>query len=388
MYEDNDFLNIVSEIYSQTTKKCGTFADLSGWEFSPLALLPQGVIKEAPKLEDLNRYYADSGTRLDAFKEQLIPALENLEGCPVACADFTLLPSTTTGIAILLAYLKEEGVERVIVETPTYFAVVDAANRIGITCNFIPLLEQNNKKFATDINRLMDFLDSPRTCLWLHQPRYALGNNLCRVDLCSLADKINDGSYIVLDEANDDSVPAICAGLHNRKNIFRLRNLTKALGLNGVRSSFLFHSPAVRERIVDIMWSIGGALDWFSLSMTKALTTPPKLYADMLKQMHERLLHQRLFVISNLHGLNIQLLPGETGFLGSLRLDWRDLAGTESEKRQKLIHHFAAHQVPALLGSHIYMPKNIGFEHIRVNFLNTSETLRRGIDVVRSFFQL
>ncbi len=385
MFEKNDYLQTIDEHYAEFIGGGSVSADLSGWENSPFAL-PIVETWTPPTVADLSRYYVDSGQRLKRLKARLIPALEILESDEIEPNDFTLIPSATSGIAIVLAYLKEQGVKELFVEAPTYYAVMDAAGRLGIACNFVAPLESESEQVTSDLKRLEDILSRPGVCLWLHQPRYALGCDLNRNHLEALSARAVDGRFLVLDEANDDTVPSLARTLHRKSNVLRLRSLTKVFGLNGVRIALLLHPAGARDKIVDIMWSVGGALDWFSVSVAESVAVPKNLYADMLRQMHERLLPQRRLTIACLRDIPVRLLPGETGFLGSIRLDWRSLAGTEQEKRSRLIHHMAARRIPVMLGAHVYMPKQIGFEHIRLNFLNTPETLREGISAIQSFF--
>lgn len=385
MIEKNDYMSVFSEIYYPAMKKEGSSADLSGWEYSPLALTPPELTCPLPNPSDLQRYYADSGNRLNSTKEHLIPALEILEGGPVHCDDFTLLPSTTSAIAIVLSYLKDNGIENIVVEAPAYFAVVDAASRMNLNCKILSPLEETEGVYTSDLERIKSIVNMGKTCLWLHQPRYALGCDLSEDLIFELRNSIRDDCYFVLDEANDDNMLLISAGLHQNTNTFRLRSLGKPFGLNGVRASLLMHPRKARDSVTDIMWSVGGALDWFSTSIAKSMTTPPQLYADMLRQMRFRLSKQRMLLKSFLNIDNCTLLSGETGFLGTVRINWKKMPGNDFDKRYAFIHHMAKRRVPAILGAHYYMPKKYGFEHVRVNLLNTPEILKEGVNTIQKF---
>ena len=387
MFENNDYSDIIDRCYYPAMLGRGVAADISGWEFSPLAITPP-LSEVLPSTSDLSRYYADSGNRLNYIKEQLVPALKILEGKTLHNENFTLLPSTTSGIGIVLAFLKQQKIKYLIIEGPAYFAVIEAAKRLGIACKLVAPVFCDNGRATTNTRCLLQHMDNPHVCVWIHQPHFSLGSDLSRNDIDKLIAKAQGKRYLVIDEANDNTVPSLMAGIHEIANVFRIRSLTKVLGLNGVRLALLLHPCGVRNQITEIMWSVEAALDWFSVSIAKSLTSPPFLYTDMIRQIRQRLLSQRELINAILVVKEIKLLPGKTGFLNCLQIDWRSIDGTESDKRKCLIKHLTHNRVPAMLGSHIYMPKLHGFEHIRINLFNSSETLRYGISVIHSFRSL
>jgi histidinol-phosphate/aromatic aminotransferase/cobyric acid decarboxylase-like protein len=362
----------------------GVDVDLSGWEVSPLGL----EIPRHPSLmpRDLNRYYADSGKRLAESKGRLVPALEILERRTIPPRELTLLPSTTAAIGVVLAYFKARGAERLLIDTPAYYAVLEAGARLGFHCELLPCINSSNGSVQTDIDRCLSEISNSKTVVWLHQPRYVVGSDLTCADILGLAGIANNGGgYLAIDEANDDTVPSLLAPVTG-EHVFRIRSLVKQLGLNGLRLSVLFHAAQARDEITDIMWSVGAAMDWFSVASLETLVTPPALYGDLLRKAAATLDVQRRILCSIFARGPIRALPGTTGSLACLRIDWRSLPGEDVEKRERFIHHLGMNGIPGMLGSHIYMPKQYGFEHLRVNLFNETENMRRGCSAVSAFF--
>lgn len=385
VFEANDYLDVIDRYYEPSLRRGGRLADLSGWEFSPQAVTVP-VTVGLPAHADLARYYADSGRRLNEIKKQILPALELLDGNALDPDGVMLLPSTTVAINIILYVLKSAGIRRIVVEAPAYFAVMDAAQRIGLPHELVAPIQYPDGSFATDLPTLTAKLEEKDVCVWLHQPRYSVGDNLSPNVVGDLLSRAGERGFLVVDEANDDTSPSVLgANGMAAANLFRLRSLSKPIGLNGVRLAILMHSPRLRDEIVDTMWSTGGALDWFSVSFAKSLTSPPRLYADLLAQTREKLNTQRDLVAAALSGTPMNLLPGRTGSLGAIRLDWRGLCGSEGDKREALIRHLACNGIPAMLGAHCHFPKTVGFEHVRVNLFNESATLRDAVTVLHSF---
>lgn len=386
VFEPNDYMEVIDRYYEPSLRRGVRLADMSGWEFSPQAL-PAPMTVSLPMHADLARYYADSGRRLDEIKAQILPALEILDGHALDAEGVMLLPSTTVAINIILGILKSAGTRSLVVEAPAYYAVMDAAQRIGLPYELIAPIQCPDGSFATDLPTLVARLEEKNVCLWLHQPRYAVGDDLSPELVNNLLACTGDSCFLVVDEANDDTTPSVLGGIGiNAPNFFRLRSLSKPIGLNGVRLAMLLHPPQWRDRIVDTMWSTGGALDWFSVSFAKSLASPPRLYADLLAQTREKLNAQRHLVAVALSGAPMHLLPGRTGSLGVIRLDWRGRRGREEYKREALIRHLADNGIPAMLGAHCFFPKAIGFEHMRVNLFNEPITLRDSVAVLHSFF--
>ena len=386
VFEPNDYLEVIDRYYEPSLRRGVHLTDMSGWEFSPQALETPTAVS-LPMHADLARYYADSGRRLDEIKAKILPALEILDGEALDAEGVMLLPSTTIAINIILSVMKSAGVRSIVVEAPAYYAVMDAAQRIGLPYELMAPIQCPDGSLATDLPALVSRLEEKNVCLWLHQPRYAVGDDLSPELVNDLLVRAGDSCFLVVDEANDDTTPSILGGIgKSASNFFRLRSLSKPIGLNGVRLAMLLHQPQWRDRIVDTMWSAGGALDWFSVSFAKSLTSPPRLYADLLAQTREKLNAQRQLVAVALSGAPMHLLPGRTGSLGAIRLDWRKLRGSEEDRREALIRHLADKGVPAMLGAHCFFPKTIGFEHVRVNLFNEPATLRKSVDVLHSFF--
>lgn len=224
MLEDSDYGEVLEKYHDDFLRKYAPAVDLSGWEYSPLGIAP-ALMPPPPRDGDLKRYYADSGSRLSDYKSRISVALEEMGCRSLDINSFTVLPSTTTAITITLSFLKERGVTRILVEAPAYYAVIISAKRLGFHCDLLEPLEMENGIFATDLEACEEFLSEDGVCLWFHQPRYSIGQDLTSSSLLVLATELVGNRFIIVDEANDDSLPNHMNMLDGFRNVIRIRSL-------------------------------------------------------------------------------------------------------------------------------------------------------------------
>jgi len=262
--KQNDLFEIQKKYYDQFVSIGNIAADLSGWEYSPDALTPQ-ITTSTPTDTQLSRYYADTARKISDFKEPLRKLVAAWEMKDVPYDEFSLLPSTTIAMSLVIATLEEYGVKRVVFETPCYFAALENTKSRGWDIEFVQPIDVT--KGRLDVSEILRTLESDNTCLWLHQPRYSVGNDLASDDFAAIAPAIYGNRFLVVDEANDDSFPSKISqalSVIPKQKLFRIKSLVKALGLNGINLSLILHDETHREALIDNMWRLGGTLDYFS----------------------------------------------------------------------------------------------------------------------------
>ena len=383
--EPNDYFEIKRKHYDQFVSVANVSADFSGWEHSPDAPFPS-ISARPPSREDLNRYYADSARRLEDFKQPLRQLLCSWEMEKISYDEFSLLPSTTIAMTLIIAVLEERGVKKIIFDTPLYFAALENVKSRGWEVEFVKPVDVTTGRL--DIERIQTLLCSDDTCLWLHQPRYSIGVDLRTEDLESIAVAFQGNRFLVIDEANDDSFPSgMRQALRNVRSekLFRIKSLVKPFGLNGINMAFILHHGTHREDLVDNMWRLGGTLDYYSLDYIRQLATPPSFYQDLLLDIRSQLAKRRDLISDMISSENSRLLPATTGFLSAIRMRLPGNLEHGQEARNQLVGHFARHRIPVMLGAHIYMPHLPGHEHIRVNLFNSEDDIIYSCSVIREF---
>lgn len=383
--EPNDYFEVKRNHYDQFIDAGDVAADFSGWEFSSEAQFP-AIIGKAPVQSDLNRYYADSSNRLREFKLPLQQLLCKWEERDISYDSFSVFPSTTIAMSLIMAILAERGINRIVLDCPFYFAAFENAKARGWDIEYIPPSDTLTGRL--NVTQFQKSLAQDNCVVWLHQPRYSVGSNLIAEDLEQLVDSFHGNRFLVVDEANDDSFPSktrrYLEGISTEK-LFRIKSLVKSFGLNGVNLAFVMHDEVHREDLVDNMWRLGGTLDYFSLDYVRQLACPPSYFRDLLKITREQLSKRRQLIDALIETDRSMLLPATTGFLSAIRIELPGKPVDRIRTRKLLIKHFAQNRIPAMLGAHIYMPPSPGFEYVRVNLFNSELDTVYSCSVIRDF---
>jgi len=377
IFSDDDYAEIRARYFNDLDP--GRIdADPSGWISTYSAA---EVYIELPRLAScqLSRYYIDEGNTLGAYKEHLCQLLSAWENYAIDGDEFTLCPSGASASLTVIAALKKLGVKRILFETPAYFGTIEQAEELGMPFELIPTYRGSEYKLPDLSNRLKECSD---IALWLTQPRASLGFNQSTTTLTGLLSDLSANSYLVVDEATDQSFPASLSKLSRScesEKLIRIRSFAKGMGLNGLRLAAVLHSKSLRGKICGCLESLGGSIDIHSLAAVAQLSQDVPRLKLMLevsnKQVNElRSLAQRLtqgtpLVVNNL----------VNGYIGTITADLKALGSSFSECRGNFLQGCADRRTPVILGASCYMAKDPPFEAVRLNFFSQPDQIIKGI---------
>jgi histidinol-phosphate/aromatic aminotransferase/cobyric acid decarboxylase-like protein len=374
----DDYSDIQSRCFADLHHQGAVDADPSGWlttysEAESLLQLPTMVKR------DFAHYYIDEGTALRVEKESVAELLTAWENRPFSIDDFTICPSGASASLVVLATLKALGVNRVLIETPCYFATIEQAEQIALNIELIPT-------YFVDGYRLPDFLQRERAsrplAIWLTQPRASLGFNQSHEVINRILEELGHGDFLVVDEVTDQSFPATLGRITSRQDrgrLVRIRSFTKAMGLNGFRLAVLIHPTSLREPIVSSLETFGGALDVHSLKTVMAFSEDLPRFKAMLNAANEQV--NSLRAKAERLVLNTPLFVNHltNGYIGSLVADLSDLGRTQKQRRARFLQGCQRMRTPVMLGASSYMAKDPPKEGVRLNFFMQPEHITRGI---------
>jgi DNA-binding transcriptional MocR family regulator len=328
---------------------------------------------------DLAPYYIDEGGALGVHKESLAELLCAWEGRHLAPDDFTLCPSGGSASLVILAALKEQGIKRVLFETPAYFGTIEQAYQLEIAYELIPTYRRDMYALPSLVAELSD--DKP-TAVWLTQPRASLGFNQPMPMLEELLRTMSTRHHLVIDEVTDQSFPAQLSPLQvafPSANIVRIRNFMKGLGLNGLRLSAILHRRAMRSFLVDALESLGGSLDVHSLFAVKMLLSDLPRFRRMLTAANVQVNSLRRSAELAVRGSNVSVNPLVNGYIGSMVADLTVLGSSHEERRARFLEGCRSLRTPVVLGSSFYIAKDPPLEAIRLNFFTHRDQFLRGV---------
>ena len=255
----------ITQTYFGTLRSSGKlYSDPSGW----MDTYSEAASRLSPvqiRVEDYGRYYLDIGRTLGPDKTRLLELLSKWEGVEMSDDNVTLSPSVSAASLMVLATLKTLNVSSLLFETPCYFATADQAEYLQFHRHFIPTYLQDN--FRAD--GILDILaENDHIAVWITQPRASLGLNQDRERLWKILTRLGRNSYLVIDEATDQSFPAVLGSLRSHPNssrLIKLKNFSKPMGLNGLRIACILHAPSLRSTLIPQIETFGGSIDLHSL---------------------------------------------------------------------------------------------------------------------------
>jgi hypothetical protein len=327
----------------------------------------------------LSKYYVDEGCALDAYKERLLPLLSAWEGCQISVEDFTLCPSGACASLVILATLKRLGVNRILFETPAYFATIEQTGEIGLRFDLSSTYREDGYALR-DVGKTLG--SDSHIALWITQPRASLGFDQAHTEIISFLEKFGRERWLIADEVTDQSFPAHMgkiAARFRQANLIRIRNFTKGMGLNGLRLAAILHPRKMRKHIVDSVETLGGSIDAHSLAAVVTLAEDISRFRRMLVAANEQVNTLRTKAERLVAGTPIAVNPLTNGYIGSMIADLRGLGRSHAERRTRLLEWCCSKRTPIILGSSFYMAKAPPTEAIRLNFFNQPENVTRGI---------
>jgi histidinol-phosphate/aromatic aminotransferase/cobyric acid decarboxylase-like protein len=147
-----------------------------------------------------------------------------------------LTPSGTTSVVNVCAYLKNIGIERLIVLTPTFFAVEAVAQTFGISVTYIAVRRVENSYRLpvqiTDVNPKI-------TATWLTVPVYCTSVYFTSADIGSFIDALPPEMIAVVDESLAYTDRPSLRDTKSSYRVLRICTPHKALCINGEKVSFV-----------------------------------------------------------------------------------------------------------------------------------------------------
>jgi histidinol-phosphate/aromatic aminotransferase/cobyric acid decarboxylase-like protein len=286
LFRANDFDAVYYQFFEQIWNSGNVFADPSGWrdtESSAANLLP--ITNVMPS--QLGRYYLDEDTTLGALKENVLELLALWEKRRVRWQEVTLYNSASTATAAVLVALKRLGVRTILFETPAYSVTVNQAKHGSYKIVLCPTYFRDGFALSDPT-----FPKSAHPiALWLTQPRMSLGFNQDLAAIEKLRTRLSADDFLVIDEATEQSYPAILHELRSDSaaaSVLRIRGILKPMGLNGLRLACVLHDAKLRESLENAQSVIGASLDLYSLQVASDLAERHPIFFDMLSVAHSQ----------------------------------------------------------------------------------------------------
>lgn len=327
---------------------------------------------------DFRGYKMDTGDYLGEAKQILVNAMIAVEGDSLCNDDnFTICPSVSFALLACLISLKELGVTSVLLEAPTYYATVEQAKVLGLSIYLLPTLATDQYRLTLEHLRLARQSVQGRCALVLTQPRYGTGVNRQAGEILNLRASMQKGDIILIDEAADQTVPApmgkIC--LDGDVQIWRVRGLTKGLGLNSARMATIIHPESLRKAFGDIVDYAGGNLDSASLQLMMGIAKDPNFYIAQLTAAQQFVREQWKALSKGLMGLPIRLSPIESGYFATAHIETKVPPSDFMLWRQTFLNMCLKHKMPVVLGSSMYFPYDLTSEIVRINYFTPPENI-------------
>lgn len=332
-------------------------------------------------------YRMDSGPYIAASKEKISEGLLAIEGPDLTLDDFTLCPSTSSGLLAIMLMLRETGVRNIVLELPAYFAIVEQANALGLNVHLHTTPEDNGYRLEPeDVQKVTAAFPGTPIALFVTQPRYGLGFNRTGDEFAVFCKAMRPEDFLIIDEAADQSTPSPTASLQNaidRPSVIRVRGLMKGLGLNGARVACIFHPRRLRAKFAEIVDYTGAALDTASLAMAIQVVADQTQYAQYL-QFAQNFVRAQFHTLEKLLvGSPIRLSPIESGYIATAAVDTNRPASEFAQWREKFLNVCLREKLPIVLGSSMYFPYDFTKEFVRINYFTPQPLLEKSVNILR-----
>lgn len=379
---DDDFEAVASYFSAIVDGHC--WSALPGGVIDTYVPLAPSYVPLILTVNDFKGYRIDSGRNLATDKRTISRALEFVEDRALDESDFTLCPSVTLGLLVVLLTLRRHSVRTLIVELPGYFATIEQAEMFDIQTLLWPTVPSEMYGMSTDDLAYIRGMVSGPVAVLVTQPRYGMGYMRPTEYFMALRAELKAGDVLLVDEAADQVTPASLGKLDHAGVVpmIRIRGLTKGLGLNSARVAAIFHPREWRERITEILDYAGGTLDAGSLRMLLSVCTQPQEYADLLEAARNYVTSQCAKLGALLRGLPVRLSPMESGYIGTAHILLGQGGDDFQDRRRRFLDACKAEGMPVVLGSSMYFPHDLTTEIFRINYFTPPENLDRSAKAI------
>jgi histidinol-phosphate/aromatic aminotransferase/cobyric acid decarboxylase-like protein len=372
---DEDFDDVAS--YFSDIVKARSWSALPGGVMETFVPFSSHYEKLTLTANDFSGYRIDAGQYISSSKKIIASGLTHIEGRELSDSDFTLCPSVSFALLVILMALKRNGIQTIVAELPAYFACIEQALILGFRVLLWPTLPNEGYTIApSDLEIIRASAPEPIGLL-ITQPRYGMGFLRSHESIVALRASLGKGDVLIIDEAADQSVPSTLADLsvEDGNMILRARGLTKGLGLNSARIAAVFHPPQLRALFGEIVDFAGGALDAASLAVAVQLCENPRRYGDFLSAALRYVKEQREVLDRSLYGTRIALSPIESGYIGTAHVFLPDSPASFDKARRVFLECCRFHRMPVVSGSSMYFPYTGDREIIRINYFTSEQNI-------------
>ncbi|MGZ3636548.1 MAG: pyridoxal phosphate-dependent aminotransferase [Ktedonobacterales bacterium] len=233
---------------------------LGGWDVEDRAIHPPATLEArlCSIAERPHRYtYTKDFLHACERAAQIFERSMSFDGRPLQPENITVPHNSTQGLLLALAALTEQGIRRVVVATPVYFAAIETCRLLSLDVVLVPAAEYLTG--TLDLDRLLSELRIPHSALLLTNPAYSLGVQHSPASLGALFAALPQETWVLLDESRlglhwHDPSPWYSASFPERALV--LRSPSKVFFTNGLKTSLLFGPSTVLrsvERLADVL---------------------------------------------------------------------------------------------------------------------------------------
>jgi len=383
-FEPDNFDEISRKYFRDLRLNGSLYADPSGWidTYSEAALQMPSI---STTKDDYGRYYLDVAHTLEPHKTAILELLSQWEGTQYTRDEVTLCPSVSASSIIVLAALKALGVESLVLETPCYFATAEQAAHLNMLSNFVPTYIGNDFQMPEMVEILSKY---DNIVFWITQPRASLGLNQNFDHLWGALSTLNAKSYLLIDEATDQTFPALLGLLRNHPNsqrLIKLKNFTKPMGLNGLRVAAILHDTSLKRQIATQIETFGGSIDFHSLKTIAALAGDIGRFRLMLTAANRQVIELRRQAEIWCRGTNATVLPLTNGYIGVVAYPIAKSKELFQAERHRFLAHFRDRATPVIIGPSMYFASDAPLEFVRLNYMSHPQHIIRGMEVLTDF---
>lgn len=359
--------------------------DLSGWEntTSPNSeYLPN--IAESLNHTDLVHYWNDRGTKIMKQKLHMAKKLSEWDELEYSFDNFSIGNSPTIGFAGVLFLLKEEGIKRIIFETPYYFAPYYQAIELGFEVIRIPTFYNEGfcffpEKFGVNMG--------DDTAVWITQPRYCLGIDNDVDTLRNILSSFGENCYMVIDEATEMKFPSHLGDSLDVEldPVIRIKSFFKGTGINGLRMCAILHAKSLRDDMCMALEYWQGGLHSLSLQYATQIIERESFFQHMLKVSRSEVSNLFRTASEIYFNAHFKLLPLENGYLGAGYIDKPFAFDSIEDFRIKVLEYCVANGLLLMTGNHWQLNRDPNRLFFRINYFRKEKEILEGLNCLNNW---
>jgi len=385
-FDPDDFDRIYTKYFKKLIETGSVRFDPSGWLNTISNASSEYQLSNISKKDLLVPYYSDYHDQLKPQKSNILALLSKWDAYEYEFDELTLCSSVTLGSYIVMSTLAKKGIKTIFFETPAFYASINQAKSLGLTCIQIPTYLERN--FALTIpTQTLEKYQPYAICLT--QPRMSLGMNQKIEFVDQLYSKLPEDSYILIDEASEQLFPSHLHSFNVRKypRVIKIRNIFKGLGINGIRLSYIAHQSSLRQDIQRELENIQGAIDIYSLDASYQLSKEQHRFQTMLEIANKQTIELRKSIERLFSGREISVSPLVNGYVGTISVSFEHFPYGHKKNRELRLKHCFNDGIPLILGATMKFAKHPNREFIRLNYFKHRQVLEKSVESILKFVQ-